>query len=282
MYISNHDLDRGHLPEALWIIEKNADIGGGRISFEDIDRLAEYPRAEAVAISGLRQDTFEYFIRKYGAQFKAISFHKNKLVEDWSLLGTLPNLEYVLWFVNHRIRTLWDMKENKALKGLHISDFSRLTSLDGIEAATSLRQFWIGNAIWLTMEIESLMPLAGLPLTYLGFFCKRVRDGDLSFFPALDKLQCFDCALNAFSTEQFAWIAANCPGATGRALQAKEDFDYTWADEPGPGTSIVGKRKPTLLYKGNEERIQRYVDAFERLKAGYQGVPYRQAFPSKP
>ena len=69
------------------------DIGGGRISIPEIDVLAEHPEAEAVRISGLRQDTFEYFIQTYGQRLRAIHFFKNKLVEDWSLLGTLPKLE---------------------------------------------------------------------------------------------------------------------------------------------------------------------------------------------
>lgn len=62
-------------------------------------------------------------------------------------------------------------------------------------------------------------------------------------------------------------------------MQAKEDFCDSWADAPGPETSIAGKRKPTLLSKGDEARIPKYVDAFECLKAGCRGVPNRQAFP---
>lgn len=44
-------------------------------------------------------DSFEYFIKTYGAQLKAIRFFKNKLVEDWSLLGTLHKLEYIHFFL---------------------------------------------------------------------------------------------------------------------------------------------------------------------------------------
>ena len=47
-----------------------------------------------------------------------------------------------------------------------------------------------------------------------------------------------------------------------------------------PKAIIVGKRKPILKVEGNEERIQKYVDSFEKLKAKYKGVPYKVAFPS--
>lgn len=73
----------------LWLREANMDIGGGTISKEEIDSLTNYPDIDVVTISGLRQDTFEYFIKNYGKQLRAIRFFKNKFVEDWSLLGTL-------------------------------------------------------------------------------------------------------------------------------------------------------------------------------------------------
>lgn len=58
----------------LWLHEENMDIGGGRISVDNIDRLKDFPDANVVAISGLRQDTFEYFLKTYGRQFKAIRY----------------------------------------------------------------------------------------------------------------------------------------------------------------------------------------------------------------
>ena len=40
------------------------------------------------------------------------SFFKNKGVEDWSLLGTLPELEGLYWFHNQKITKFWDMSRN--------------------------------------------------------------------------------------------------------------------------------------------------------------------------
>jgi len=39
------------------------DISGGRIKKEDIDLLRELPNVTEISISGLTQDTFDYFIR---------------------------------------------------------------------------------------------------------------------------------------------------------------------------------------------------------------------------
>ena len=258
------------------------NMGVAKLSKEDIDALAQHPEVETVAISGLYQDTFEYFIRTYGHQLKAICFANNKYVEDWSLLGTLPQLEYVYWHINHRIETLWDMSRNFAMKGLVINDFSRLRNIDGIEKAPALRYFYIGNGIWLTTVIDSLMPLANTGITHLEFYGKKIADGNLSFFETLPELQSFNCPTNLLTTEQFAWIAANCPKAQGRGLKATEDGPVYNSKHCGaPGTYIVGKRKPALAFEDSEARIQKYIDAFEAMKEKYRGVPFGKAFPNK-
>ena len=259
------------------------DIGGRKITTADIDRLKESPNAEVVTISGLQQDTFEYFIKTYGNQLKAIRFFKNKFIEDLSLLGTLPQLEYVHFFANQRITSLWDMSGNTSLSGLAIEDFSRLTSIKGIETAHALKEFRIGNAIWSKMIIESLMPLANTKIERLSFTGRAIEDNDLSFLETLPDIKAFDFSTNMFSTEQVAWIVANCPHAEGYALKAKVDCMLLDSNEhmvDVPKAIIVGKRKPILKVEGNEEKIQKYVDSFEKLKAKYKGVSYKVAFPS--
>ncbi len=265
----------------LWLRESNMDIGGGRITFSDIDVLKNYPHVGVVTVSGLRQDTFEYFIRTYGKQLKAIRFFKNKFVEDLSLLGTLPQLEYVYFFANQRVTRLWDMSQNLALTGLGLEDFSRLNSIAGVERSPSLKHFCIGNAMWNTMEVESFLPLANTGVEHLSFHGRKICDNDLSFLETMPNLKSFDFATNLFSTEQVAWIVSNFPALSGFALKAKHDCKLVESNTSSrlvPGTIIVGKRKPALVIKGNEAKIQKYVDAFEKLKEKYKGIPYKTAF----
>ena len=267
---------------SLWLREENMDIGGGKITIAAIDKLKDFPDTEVVTISGLQQDTFEYFIKTYGKQLKAIRFFKNKFVEDLSLLGTLPHLEYVYFFANQRVTALWDMTENKSLSSLCIEDFSRLTSIRGVETAPALKEFRIGNAIWNTMVLDSLMPLSNSNIERLSFSGRAIGDNDFSFLETLPELKVFDFATNVFTTEQVAWIASNCPLAEGYALKAKVDCMLPDSNEhlvDVPKSIIVGKRKPILKVKGNEEKIQKYVDSFEKLKKKYKGMSYKVAFP---
>ena len=268
---------------SLWLREENMDIGGGKITIADIDKLKDHPNTEVVTISGLQQDTFEYFIKTYGKQLKAIRFFKNEFVEDLSLLGTLPQLEYVHFFANRRATALWDMAENTSLIALSVQDFSRLKSIKGVETAPALKEFRIGNAIWSTMVIDSLMPLSNSKIERLSFSGRAISDNDFSFLETLPELKVFDFATNVFTTEQVAWIAANCLLAEGYALKAKVDCMLLDSNEhlvKVPKSIIVGKRKPILKVKGSEERIKKYVDAFEKLKKKYKGIPYKVAFPS--
>lgn len=263
----------------LWIREENMDVGGGTVTVKEIDVLQDHPDVDVITISGLRQDTFAYLIRTYGKQLKAIRFFKNKLVEDWSLLGTLPDLEYVYFFYNQRISSLWDMSGNTALSGLCIEDFTRLSSIRGIETAPVLKEFRIGNAVWDRMTIESLKPLAHTPIEKFRFYGKTVVENDYSFLWDLPHLKQFDFPTNLLTTEQVAWIVSNFPHLKGFALQAKRDCTlYDSAMKEVPAALIVGKRKPTLMIRGNEKRIERYLENFELLKQKYKGLSYQNAF----
>lgn len=52
------------------------DITGGIIKIADIDELKKYPNIKSVMISGLNQETFEYFILNYAVRFQVIDFFK--------------------------------------------------------------------------------------------------------------------------------------------------------------------------------------------------------------
>ena len=258
-------------PESFYLTSK-----GERLTCDEIDQLADCPEMDAIQIYGLRQDTFDYFLSRYGKQFKRIYFFKDNLVQDWSGLADLPDLECLFWYWNQRITNLWNMSNNRALKILHISDFTRLHDLSGIEKARSLRVLFVGDEIWSSMRITSLMPLAEMKLECLEWSGKLIEDQDCSFLPTLKQLRVFQCPLNYFTTEQCAWIAANCPIEDCRVSHAYE----IWNTNGENVAAITGKRKPALpLTHENEARIRKYSDQFDRMKQQYASVPYREAFP---
>ncbi len=264
--------------KALHIHPKEMDVGGGKISICDIDVLKKYPKVDTFTISGLNQATFEYFIKNYGSQIKAIRFFKNKLVEDWSFLSTLPNLEFIYFFHNQRITKLWDMTNNTNLKGIAISDFTRLKDLKGIEKAPNLEYFSFEDAVHNTSTVNSYMCFANTNLKYLKFLAKDIIDRDLSFLKTMPNLREFDFAPNFFPTEVVAWICSNFPQLKGSSLKPYKIFNLSINNEKKDVVFIIGKGKPAFDLINNEKRIEKYILNFENLKKKYHGKDYKEAF----
>ncbi|MDD2502860.1 MAG: internalin [Clostridia bacterium] len=266
------------------IRNSNADITGGKTTIDDIDVLKDYPNLDTLTIMGLSQDTFEYFIHKYGYQLEAIRFFKNKFVEDLSLLGTLPNLEFVYFFHNQRVTQLWDMRKNYSLKGLSISDFSRLNSIKNIETAPNIEYFEIGDAIWSTSIIDTFNCLSNTNIKHLSFSGKKIIDEDLSFITEMKALKVFDFATNLYPTEKVAWIMANRPDISGFSLCPTREY-MGYNNETNkcdiPSLFIVGKRKPSLTIGKDDNRIRKYIQSFDSLVEKYRGMSYIEAFSDK-
>ncbi|XCP86346.1 hypothetical protein ABXS75_05970 [Roseburia hominis] len=133
--IDNFDLPDFELYD-INLVQKEVD--GGTISIEQIDTISDFPDAKSIVISGLKQDTFDYFVKTYGKQFQAITFWENKSVSDLSALSELYEIEYISYFYNQKASELWNMSNNKRLVGLSLTDFRKIHSLVGIEKARNL------------------------------------------------------------------------------------------------------------------------------------------------
>lgn len=261
-------------PFEPWLREANMDVSGGTISITDIDKIIEYPDADIVTVSGLNQETFEYFIKTYGQQFKAIRFFKNKLVEDWSLLGELPNLEFVYWFFNQRISSFWDMSKNTSLKALAVEDFSRLNGLEMIDTAPALEWLSIGNAVWAKSVVDSYKPIINTRLKKIEFYGAKILDTDFSFVLEMPQLQEFNFSANLLTTEQVAWIVANRPDLKGWSLCAAQINTFFVNSVEKKRVCVTGKGKRSFNLEGNEKRLEKIEKEFHSLVDKYKCMPY--------
>ena len=248
--------------------QEDADIGGGKISIDDIDRINEYDNMERVQISGLRQDTFEYFIEKYGNKIKYIYFFKNKMVEDFSILSTLTQIRGISFFHNQRATKLWDMSSNYELEALNFEDFTRLHSLEGIQTAPNLRYLTFGDAIWSTSKLFDLNPLIGTKLISFGFNGKSIENKDITVYTELPELKYLNFPTNFYTTEELAQIVALCPHLSGYALTPYVKFNRISHGEKD--VVICGKRKPFLNSEKDAVKIEKYVKKFHALVEQYK------------
>ncbi len=137
------------------------DLSGGKIDKSKIDLIASSD-AEELTISGLRQDTFEYLIEKYGTQFHTIHFDKCPLVEDLTPLEHLPNVSHITWFWNIKCSYLWNLGNNKSLQSLYIGNFQKISSISPLSKAKALNHLVIEGGLWQGTKIDSLEPLTNL------------------------------------------------------------------------------------------------------------------------
>lgn len=243
------------------------DVGGGTITRQEIDVIKKHPELKRISIAGLHQDTFEYFIETYGAQFEAIYFFKNKMVSDLSILGTLDHVEVLGYFLNQRAEHLWDMSGNKKLRLLNIDDFSRLKGLNGIEKAPKLEGLCFGNKVWATSKITKVPDLSHSSLKWVCYNA-HIPCEETCKFLQIPNLELLDFPTNRYKTEFLAWICANYPKLKGDSLQPYYVFD--------DGTGFIcGKRKPgfdDINSEKGKKRVENACMRFEKMKREYTGM----------
>lgn len=241
------------------------EVDGGSVRIDQIDEsISRYPEARSIVISGLNQDSFEYFIQKYGQQFEAISFWKNKLVGDLSCLGKLRNIKYIHYFFNQKSCSLWDMSENSALKGLSIYDFSKLKNINEIGSAKSLEFFGIGDKVWAGMEIESLKPIVNTNISHFEWYGKKVSDNDFKCL-ADSKIKILDINPTQFTVEELTDLLACFPDTLSGSITKP----YVTGQVTNKGIVSVHyflcKHKKACIAGKDDERFSKYLKDFEIL-----------------
>lgn len=249
------------------LVQKQVD--GGQIDKSVIDTIQEYPDAESIVISGLRQDTFEYFISRYGKQFKAVSLWKNKLISDLSPLSALTDVEYVCIFFNQRADSLWDMSDNRKLTGLSISDFSRLHNIDLIRTGRSLKSFSLYDRVEGKMEIYSLKPLGDTNISRFVWGGKKVSDND---FKCLSNSNISECDISPciFTLSELAELNSSFPEELKGSI-TKPYVTGRVKDKDGYKEYYYLCKGQKRCEKGKDDsRFNKYLDEYRELLASYR------------
>lgn len=255
----------------LVLIPEENDVGGGKMKRQEIDVIKNYPNARSIQISGLDQKTFEYFIINYGKQFEAISFFKNKLVNDLSAFEELYDIKYICWFYNQRVTKLWNMEKNQKLKGLSLMDFSKLERINGIEKCKSLKFFEIGNeagGCGGNKGIETLRPISDTNIEYLSLYC-GVNDNDYSVLHR-SKIKTLDSSPLGWELDELAEFIGGF-----KQLDGKITIPYTKSsvkDVDGKTTVyyFLCKGYHKLVGGKDDDILKKYVDNFNSLIRKYR------------
>lgn len=255
--------------DCIHLIEEEAS--GGRITTQTIDTIEGFA-SDTLEISGLRQDTFEYLVARFGSRFRKINFWKCPRIEDLSPLESLPQLEEISYYWNQKTQRLWNLAKTPRLRVLSFENFSRVRDLADLATATALESLSFGNSFSGQTVVDSLEPVGAITtLKALSFNPTKIEDKRAAPIIRLQNLQRLDFSNRLFTTQQIAWLMARLPAGV------ESDRFQPYTEELGllaeAEVMVTGKGKPFLHAERDAARLAKYVSAFELLVAHYRTNP---------
>ena len=235
---------------------------------DDVDyEMSTGKNPEILEICGMNQQSLEYFVQHYGKTYRYLSFFKCQLIQDFSPLEDLANLEEVSLYWNIRADKLWNFDKNISLKAITISDAKKLTlNPELLKTSKVLETVCFSGSIFNNYPMESLECFAGMPsLKNLWLNNIRLHDKDLGALKSLPALERFDFDAGMLTTEEIAWIVAKYPNLSGKCLCAYNKEDALLND-----VRVCGFRKPGLDLPQHQKRLDKYIAQFDALVEKYR------------
>ena len=170
----------------------------------------------------------------------------------------------------NRVSDLTSVYKMGWLKNLFVSDFPRLTNIEGIGALEHLETLHLsGNRGSLTppLRLASIQPIARLSkLEQLTVGNVRVADGDITGIASLPKLRELSLP-NAFDRKQFAFLAKRMNDQLDLPISANRKMNVSCRTCGQSLFHFIGKRMPTLCKVCDRERFEKMTIQFEDLMA---------------
>ena len=151
-----------------------------RTHFSDVHKEMQYHKnVSHVQVSCLTQEEFDVFVKEYADQYESIYFFQNSKVKDLSALASLRNIKYLLFYNMRSAKALWNMSENRSLKGIMISASKNLVyDLSQISMAPALEELQLLGNMDRKYTVKSLAPIQeSRSLKRVMLDCKT-EDGD--------------------------------------------------------------------------------------------------------
>lgn len=247
----------------LFCMERGGSYG--KLTPSAIDKEMQYPKStSALHIHGLTQDGLEHFVDRYGCTYETL-YLDGCTFADLTPLERLPNLTAIC-LENCRTPTdLWQLSKNRCLRVLSIRDSKKLTysplKLNTSDTLEEVR-FW-GASSEHKYRMQSLEFFSGMEsLKRLDLNNIILEDHDTSVLATLPNMSVFHFDAGMLTTEEIALICAQFPQLFGRSLGA-----YTLDDVGIEGdVRICGARKPSLSLPADSNRLNMYIDSFNKIK----------------
>ena len=238
----------------------------GKLTPSIIEKEMQYSKNPVeMHIRGITQEGLEYFVDKYGATYQTLYLDDCTYITDLAPLESLPNLEAICIEHCKSIADLWQLSKNRHLRVLSIRDSKKLTSFPlQLNTSDTLEEvrFW-GTSSEHKYHMKSLLFLSGMQsLRRLDLNNIILENHDTSVLATLPNMSEFHFDAGMLTTEEIALICVQFPQLYGQSLGA-----YTFDDIGIDGNvRICGYRKPTLTLPSDKDKLNMYVENFNKIK----------------
>ncbi|MEM6684307.1 MAG: leucine-rich repeat domain-containing protein [Bacteroidota bacterium] len=223
---------------------------------------------EKVWLICLNQKTFENVISQISPVYVSIYGCK---VKDLSSLETLTKVETIIKDWNTKAVDFWDFRKNLKLQTLYIANMTKVTSLEKLSWATSLKKLKITGGFNFTWKFTSLKPLETLTkLTWLTLANVNVVDKSLQPLSNLINLKTLELT-NQFPTAEFAKLSTQLKNTMCDKFHPYTEVEFLGVDgKLQYDVMITGSRKPFLNSQRDAEKIATYVQKFNTMVATFE------------
>lgn len=192
-------------------------------------------------------------------------FIKGLTANDLSPLANIKNLEELNITWAHKFDNVSVLKDLPNLQSLTISDTKRWQDLSQL-AGAEITHLDVSGGMWNDNTFESLAPLADLPnLETLVLNAVKAKEGGLKPLAQCKSLKRLSLSYK-FDTEDYAYLSVKLPDVDCDAFAPYVSWDHTPDDE----VLVVGKRKPFLNRKKDEQRLAKYIADFDKLQMKFK------------
>lgn len=135
-------------------------FGNKCLSLSDLDAEMQHHKGVShIMVCDPTQEEFDQFVAQYADQYASIYFFHIRKVKDLSLLTTLRHVQWLL-FYNAHAEGLWDMHRNLTLRGVLVSDSSKMIyNLEQFSNAPALEEVILLSSMDRKYTTHSLAPL---------------------------------------------------------------------------------------------------------------------------
>jgi Leucine-rich repeat (LRR) protein len=234
----------------------------------DLKKLENVSQKEII-ISGLKQKEFEYFCDNYADKFQIIQILHCNLINDFSPLENLKNLQFLVIDWNNRATKLWNMSNNISLKGLLFEDMTKISSLNGIETAPALSEFFITQDVDRKLYVDTLEPLSQCKyLRKITIRIEGIKDKTVLPIIKMQSLKEADFQAGLFEAEQFAMLVAKL-----KNVKITPSVPYIIMDKDSmPGSNnvlLIGKYKRSWVSE-NSPKLKQYEAEWNNFLKKYE------------